>query len=334
MPSNFVVVVNYRTAKLVVECLASLMGELPALGTGRVIVVDNASGDRSVEVLQAAVDSKQWNGWVEVIALPRNGGFAYGNNRAMERVRQIDPKFDVVICLNPDTVVQPGALAVLLKHFEHGPKVGIVGASIEDEHGTRQHSAHPFPSLKGELERAAQLQLLSNLIGAHQNFGVSGTTPSSAPTAHDWVSGACFAVCRGLLDTIGPLDEGYFLYFEETDFCLRAQQAGWSCWLVPQARVMHFEGAATGITAAKRRLPEYWFASRRRFFVKAYGISGWIAADMLWALGRLSLLTRRALRLGGRQSEATEPHRVFRDLITSDLRALVNADMRHVHSKH
>jgi N-acetylglucosaminyl-diphospho-decaprenol L-rhamnosyltransferase len=330
MQSNFVVIVNYRTANLVVACLTSLVGELPALGRGRVIVVDNASGDGSVEVLQAAVDSNQWNAWVEVIALPRNGGFAYGNNRALERVWQIDPNFDVVICLNPDTVVQPGALPVLLKHFEHDAKVGIVGASIEDEHGTRQHSAHPFPSLKGELNRAAQLRVLSNLIGAHQAADMT----SISPTAHDWVSGACFAIRRELLDAIGPLDEGYFLYFEETDFCLRAQQAGWTCWLVPQARVMHFEGAATGITAAKRRLPEYWFASRRRYFVKAYGISGWIAADVLWAMGRLSLLTRRALRLGGRQSEATEPHRVLRDLITSDLRALVNADMRHVHRPH
>ena len=255
MPSNFVVIVNYRTAKLVVECLASLMGELPALGTGRVIVVDNASGDRSVEVLQAAVDGKKWNAWVEVIALPRNGGFAYGNNRAMERVRQIDPKFDVVICLNPDTVVQPGALAVLLKHFEHDPKVGIVGASIEDEHGTRQHSAHPFPSLKGELDRAAQLRLLSNLIGTHPTASngdtlptgtsksISTSAPTSAPTpeptAHDWVSGACFAIRRELLDAIGPLDEGYFLYFEETDFCLRAKQAGWSCWLVPVGNAPH-----------------------------------------------------------------------------------------------
>jgi N-acetylglucosaminyl-diphospho-decaprenol L-rhamnosyltransferase len=330
MPSNFVVIVNYHTANLVVACLASLVGELPALGGGRVIVVDNASGDGSVEVLQAAVHKHQWNAWVEVIALPRNGGFAYGNNRAIERVRQIDPNFDVVISLNPDTVVQPGALPALLRHFDHDAKVGIVGASIEDEHGTRQQSAHPFPSLKGELNRAAQLQLLSNLIGPHQNSSAAEVKP----TSHDWVSGACFAIRRELLDIIGPLDEGYFLYFEETDFCLRAKQAGWSCWLVPQARVMHFEGAATGITAAKRRLPEYWFASRRRFFVKAYGVGGWIAADVLWTLGRLSLVTRRALRLGGRQSEATEPQRVLRDLVSSDLRALVNADMRHVFRRH
>ena len=330
MPSNFVVIVNYRTADLVVACLASLVAELPALDSGRVIVVDNASGDASVEVLQAALDHNHWNAWVEVLALPRNGGFAYGNNRAIERVRQLDPHFDVVISLNPDTVVQPGALPALLDHFDHDAKVGIVGASIEDERGTRQQSAHPFPSLKGELNRAAQLQLLSNLIGSHQNFSATGVKP----TAHDWVSGACFAIRRELLDAIGPLDEGYFLYFEETDFCLRAKQAGWSCWLVPRARVMHFEGAATGITAAKRRLPEYWFASRRRFFVKAYGMGGWLAADVLWTLGRLSLLTRRALGLGGRQNEATEPHGVLRDLIASDLRALINADMRHVFRKH
>ena len=331
--ANFVVIVNYRTANLVVACLTSLVRERDALENGRVIVVDNASGDKSVETLQAAVDNNSWNDWVEVIALPRNGGFAYGNNRAFERVREIDSQFKAVICLNPDTVVKPGSLVALLGHFKQGAKVGIVGASIENEHGTRQKSTHPFPSLKGELDRAAQLRMLSNLIGSRQD--ASGTEPSlSLPTTHDWVSGACFAIRRELLDLIGPLDEGYFLYFEETDFCLRAKQAGWSCWVVPQARVMHFEGAATGITASKRRLPEYWFASRRRFFVKAYGIAGWLAADVLWTLGRLSLMLRRALGLGGRQGEATEPSRLMRDLLYSDLRALINADMRHVSSKH
>ena len=125
MPANFVVIVNYRTAGLVVACLTSLTTELPALRCGRVVVVDNASADGSIELLQAAVQSNGWSAWVEVIASPRNGGFAYGNNRAIERVRQIDPQFNAVICLNPDTVVHAGALTLLLAQFNHDAKVGI-----------------------------------------------------------------------------------------------------------------------------------------------------------------------------------------------------------------
>jgi N-acetylglucosaminyl-diphospho-decaprenol L-rhamnosyltransferase len=330
MNSSFIVIVNYKTDKLVVDCLQSLAPEIAHLNGGRVIVVDNASGNNSFERLQSAVFQSGWGDWVETVALPKNGGFAYGNNRAIERVREINPAFGFVVLLNPDTVVRPGALAALFAHLAASPSAGIAGASIEDEHGVCQQSAHPFPSVLGELTGAAQLGILSRWLQP------TAHTYSPEPGRHapDWVSGACLAVRREVLDTVGPLDEGFFLYFEETDFCYRAKQAGWSCTLVPEARVMHFEGAATGIKDAKRRLPGYWFDSRRRFFVKTYGIAGWLVADLLWTIGRFSLVTRRALRLGGRQSESCEPIRVCRDLLASDLRALVSGavlDARRVH---
>ena len=137
-------------------------------------------------------------------------------------------------------------------------------------------------------------------------------------------------VRREVLDAVGPLDEGFFLYFEEVDFCRRAHRAGWSCWLVADARVMHIEGAATGIKAARRRLPAYWFASRRRFFVKAYGIGGLVLADLLWAIGRASLVLRRALGLGGRGREAEEPSRIASDLLLGDARAALSGELMRI----
>ncbi|MEO9114772.1 MAG: glycosyltransferase, partial [Gemmatimonadaceae bacterium] len=145
MTSTFVVIVNYRTGPLAVDCLASLVSELPTLRGGRVIVVDNASGDDSVGCIGAAIDANDWGAWAEVIALPRNGGFAYGNNRAIERVREHDPAFGFVVCLNPDAVVRPGALEALVQQLESHVHAGIAGASIEDEHAVQQRSAHTFP---------------------------------------------------------------------------------------------------------------------------------------------------------------------------------------------
>ena len=322
MPPAFILIVNYRTGLLVVDCLASLISELPALQGGRVIVLDNASGDDSVAQIGAAIAGRGWGAWAELIPLPRNGGFAYGNNRALERVRALDPAFGAVVCLNPDTTVRRGALAALLGQFSAAPRAGIVGALIEDEGGVRQRAGHDFPSPLGELESAAQLGVLSRALAP----GEASESRADAPRRFDWVSGACFAVRREVIDQIGAFDEGYFLYFEETDFCLRAQRAGWSCWNVPQAEVIHFEGASTGINIPAQRRPAYWYASRRRFFLKAYGVTGLLAADLLWAIGRCTLLLRRSLGLGGRQGQTREPRKVFRDLVGGDLRALLKGE--------
>ena len=174
-----------------------------------------------------------------------------------------------------------------------------------------------MPSPLGELEGAAELGVLSRLLSRHV------VSPPLRDDTHacDWVSGACMAIRRETLDAVGGFDDKYFLYFEEVDFCRRAARAGWTCWFVADARVVHFEGAATGIKTARRRLPPYWFDSRRRFFLKSYGSAGLLAADALRCLGRASLLLRRALGLGGRRNAEREPMRVTLDLIASDARA-------------
>ena len=324
MSSVFVAIVNYRTAALVVECLASLAPQVALLRGGRVVVVDNASGDDSVAHVAAGIDANGWTGWAEVVAAPRNGGFAYGNNRAIERVRTLDPAFDAIVFVNPDTVLRAGALRALLSHLESHPDAGIVGAAIEDEHGVRQRTAHRFPSPLGELVAGAQLGVVERLLGR----GPTAASSNGASYRCDWVSGAAFAVRRGVFDSIGGLDEGYFLYFEEVDFCRRAQRAGWTCWHVADARVVHREGSSTGIRDRERRRPAYWFASRRRYFAKAYGTLGVVAADAMWAIGRASFLVRRAVGLGGRPRTEQVPQRFSLDLLAGDAKAIVRGELR------
>jgi len=324
MAGVFVIVVNFRTAPLTVQCLASLAADVSPPGSGRhVIVVDNCSGDDSATQIESAIRQHGWQGWVELLAMPRNGGFAYGNNAAIARARQLDPELSAVVLLNPDAVVRAGVLGRLIDELRSRRGAGIAGAAIEGPDGELVVSAHVMPSPLGELEASAGLAPLTRLLSRY----VVSPPPSGVSRECDWVSGACMAIRREVLDAVGPLDEGFFLYYEEVDFCRRARRAGWSCWLVADARVMHLEGAATGIKAARRRLPPYWFASRRRFFVKAYGIGGLVLADLLWALGRTSLVLRRALGLGGRGNQPHEPIGMASDLLLGDARAALGGEL-------
>jgi N-acetylglucosaminyl-diphospho-decaprenol L-rhamnosyltransferase len=322
----FVVIVNYRTGSLAVECLASLANDTPDLRGGRAIVVDNASGDDSVETIACAIGERGWSGWAEVIEMPRNGGFAYGNNAGIRRARELDAGFGVVVMLNPDAVAKRGLVQALSTFLDSHSDAGIAGASIENARGEPAAAAHFDPSPWRELAAGAQLALLESHPALVSRVGASA---DERPQRCDWVSGACMAIRREVLDAVGPLDEDFFLYFEEVDYCVRARRHGWTCWLLAAARITHVEGAATGIRRMRRR-PSYWYESRRRFFVKSYGVLGLILADLLWAVGRTTLLLRRALRLGGRQSIAGEPARLTVDLLLGDMRALWQGELGRI----
>jgi GT2 family glycosyltransferase len=104
---------------------------------------------------------------------------------------------------------------------------------------------------------------------------------------------------REVFEAVGPLDEGYFMYFEEVDFCHRARRAGWPCWYVPAARVVHLVGQTSGVTdpkAARRRRPGYWFLARRRYFLGNRGRAATLLADLAWATGHASYRLRRILQ--------------------------------------
>ena len=298
-----VVIVNYRTAALVGECLSSIAAQ--GFEDLHTVVVDNASPDFHALRIHTANHER-----TTLLALQTNDGFAAGCNAAIRHALGSEQRPEYVLLLNPDTQLEPAALRALVDFMDAHAGAGIAGSQLLDAHGRPECSAHRAPSPLGELEAAAALSVLSRLVRPH--------VKSDIPVMADWVSGASLLVRRAVLEQVGLLDEGYFLYFEEVDFCARTRAAGWSVWLVPASRVMHFEGAATGIRDAARRRPRYWFDSRRRYFVKHFGVRGLLAADALWALGRASLALRRALRLR-RGGGALEPPRFARDLLGGDL---------------
>ena len=279
-----IVIVNYRTAQLTVDCLRSLAPEIPSLPGTKVVVTDNASGDDSVERLTAAVRDNGWGGWASVMPLPRNGGFAWGNNEAIRPALAAQDPPEYVLLLNPDTLVRPGAVAALLEFMDAHPQVGIAGSRLEDPDGTVQRSAFRFPGVMSELENSVRLSVVSKAL---KRFVVAPPPPEQA-CAVDWVAGASMIIRRAVFDAVGLLDEQYFMYFEEVDFCLRAKTAGWPCWYVPASRVVHLVGQASGVTdekKPKKRRPAYWFESRRRYFLRHSGRIGTLLADTFWVSG-------------------------------------------------
>lgn len=292
-----VVIVNYRTGGLVVDCLRSLEGEVAGEGwRADVVVVDNCSGDGSLEAIRGEVESKGWGAWVRVTAAERNGGFAYGNNVGIREGLARGERPSYVLLLNPDTVVRPGAIKALVEFMERTPRAGIAGSRLEDPDGSVQVSAFRFPGVLSELESGLRIGMVSRLLSRWR------ASPPARGEEHetDWVAGASMIVRMEVFEEVGGLDERYFMYFEEVDFCLRARRAGWACWYVPGSRVVHLVGQASGIRGGEekpKRRPAYWFESRRRFFVTNYGKVRAALADVAWASGFALWRVRRwALR--------------------------------------
>ena len=318
-----IIIVNFRTADLVVDCLHSLSTVSKNINS-RVIVVDNNSEDGSVERLSKTIETQDWKPWATILPQERNLGFAAGNNAAILHLLTLEAPPEHVLLLNPDTVVHEGAVEQLTRFLDDYPKVGIVGAQLENEDHVPQSSARRYPSMWSEFDNGARFGVLSRLL---KNYRVALPVANHAHRC-DWVSGAAMMFRREVIEQIGLMDEGFFLYFEELDFCQRASNACWQIWLDPAARVTHLEGGATGIRQARRRRGQYWYDSRRRYFIKHFGIPRWILADLLWGLGRLSLLARTRFNLGGDISG--DPLHYFRDLIWGDLCALMKGEARLV----
>jgi N-acetylglucosaminyl-diphospho-decaprenol L-rhamnosyltransferase len=285
-----IIIVSYKSAALTIACLRTIDQERFEGDLGiKVVVVDAASGD--AQAIAEAIQKNSWSSWATVVEAPRNGGFAYGNNLAYRHIcREGAP--DYIHLLNPDTELRRGAVVALVRFLETHPAVGIAGSSFENLDGSDWPYAFRFPSVLSELEGGLGFGLVTRLLRRAVVAVEMG--PSSQPI--DWVSGASMMVRRSVFDAVGGLDEDFFLYFEETDFCFRAKKAGFPTWYVPESRVMHIAGQSsnvTGIKAAPTRLPAYWFESRRRYFLKNHGLPYAMAVDALalpaLALGALKL---------------------------------------------
>ncbi|MGA2564252.1 MAG: glycosyltransferase family 2 protein [Steroidobacteraceae bacterium] len=289
-----VVIVTYRSAPLTIESLRSVQAERSSSGLRvRAVVVDNASGDLSA--IEQAVQANDWQSWVTLVLAPKNGGFAYGNNLGIDRAYASGVP-DYVYLLNPDAQVRAGAISALVRFLETHPEVGIAGGIFENLDGSEWPIAFRFPGALSTLIDGLEIGLVARLL---RRWQVAQNMTRKAQ-AVDWICGASMLIRPAVLAAIGGLDENYFLYFEETDFCFRARRAGFATWYVPESRVMHIRGQSTTVTDETRgpkRLPIYWFESRRRYFVVTAGMSHAMVIDIVALVTHsLGWLKRLALR--------------------------------------
>jgi hypothetical protein len=273
-----VAIVSYNTRELLRACLESLRGcHLPLHS----VVVDNGSRDGSVTMVREQFPE------VKLIEPGRNLGFAGGTNAALRRVLHSafsglssavdngqlttdNSQLRYVLLLNPDTVVHAGAIEALAAFLDAHPRVGAVGPRLLNPDGTIQPAAFRFPTLA-----MTALDLFppgEALPGRWYGSWWHGRYPQErgdVPFPIDHPLGACILTRREVLTQVGALDEGYWMYSEEVDWCYRVRKAGWSIWQVPEARVTHVGGASTSQVRARMLVELY--RSRMRFFRLHYG---------------------------------------------------------------
>jgi N-acetylglucosaminyl-diphospho-decaprenol L-rhamnosyltransferase len=309
-----VAIVNYRTPQQVIDCLQSLVEEVRAEPGLRVVVADNLSQDDSLTVLTEAIQREHWS-WVALLPLSHNGGFASGNNAVIETVlEQVNPP-EYIWLLNPDTLVHPHAATELINFLEDHPSVGIAGSRLMGNDESLQTAAFRFPSLLGELEDTIRLGFMTKALEPYRVPMKIADHPHKA----DWVSGASMMVRREVFESVGKMDDGFFLYYEETDFCKRTRLAGWEIWHVPNSKVIHLEGQSTGITGnhgPKKRRPTYWFDSRARYFNKNHGSTYALLADLIYIFGFSTWRCHRYLR----KKNDPDPPYFLRDFVRHAVR--------------
>jgi hypothetical protein len=278
-----VTLINYRTPELTVRALAALLEDPEAVPGTRVALIENDSADGSLETLTRAIEERGWGDRVTLSASPRNGGFSYGVNRGVALGLALDPPPDYLYLLNSDTRVEPGAVARLVEFLDAHPDVGIAGSYIFGPDGETHRTAFRFPGVASEFEAAVGFGPVTRLL---DRWVVAKPVPSE-PARVDWLAGASMMIRRRAWEAAGPFDENFFLYYEETDFCLRAQRAGWPAWYVPASRVEHVGSASTGWQDHSKPRSPWWFEGRRYYFFKSHGRAYLWAVNAAWLIGHL-----------------------------------------------
>lgn len=310
-PMLLTVILNYKTAEITLQSLAAALMATQGI-EGEIIIVDNDSQDGSFEVLTKTVQEKGWsaNGRVRVLQSGRNGGFGAGNNVGIKAGLLSGDRPDFVYILNSDAFPNRDTISELMNYLMANPAIGFAGSYIQGQDGVPHLTAFRFPSIAGEFEGAVKFGPISRLL---KNSIVPLPLPEETCQV-DWLAGASLMMRMDVLDEIGLFDERYFLYFEETDLCRRALQAGWPTVYVRSSEVTHIGSVSTGMKNWQR-MPQYWFDSRRYYFVKNHGTTYAKLATLACLAGGVFCHLRYALQ----GKSPVGPKRFLRDLVRHSL---------------
>lgn len=313
--SVLTIILNYKTAEMTLRAAKASLREMEGL-RGRILIVDNDSQDGSFEILKQAAHDYGWSeDRVEVIQSGRNGGFGAGNNFGIMHgfktgINGALP--DYIYIQNSDAFPHDGAITTLYNHLEKNPKTGFAGSYIHGPDGEPHLTAFRFPTVAGELEGAAKFGPVSRLF---KRFIVPIPIPTKTIPV-GWTAGASLMIRREALEEIGLFDETFFLYFEETDLCLRAQRAGWAVDYVRGSEVEHIGSASTGMKSWER-IPKFWLDSRLHYFVSNHGVAYAGLATLAHLTG--GMISRARFALQGKSTD--EPKYFLIDMALHALKA-------------
>lgn len=309
-PTVLTVILNWRTAEMTLKSAEAAERAMEGIAGG-IVVVDNDSGDGSFEKMSEALRGRPR---FRVVQSGRNGGFGAGNNVGIRLGLPGGERPDYIYILNSDAFPAPDAIRKLLDYLEAHPKVGLAGSYIHGPDGEAHTTCFRFPSVASEFEGAARTGPISRLL-AHRAVPL-GVPEATQPV--DWLAGASVMLREEVVRTVGVFDETFFLYFEETDLCRRAAEAGWPTHFVRESRVEHIGSVSTGMKTWKR-VPGYWFDSRWHYFRKAGGTGRAVMATLAHLAGASIYQMRRLVQ----PKLAGGPPHFLRDLTGHALRQLV-----------
>lgn len=279
-----VIIVNWNTGKLLKECLESLE-TLPERSLIRhVVIVDNASSDISIQQAQAGADRAGFT----ILKQDTNFGFAKANNIGIRYIQEHGGAEDHILLLNPDTQAHPGAITAMLDVLTKNPTAGVVGPKLLETTGAVQPSVRSFPTLSIFILLFLKLhRVFSNTI-AWQNYTQTNFDYTKKQPV-DQIMGAAFLIRNTVIQTIGLLDEGFWIWFEEVDYCKRTKDAGFEVLYTPSATVTHYKGTSFNqLVGLKKTKP--LLDSSLRYTRKHIGIGAYIVLCILYPFALLIAL--------------------------------------------
>ena len=246
-----IAIVSWNTRELLRQCLLSLY-ECTCGMDIEIVVVDNASADGSQEMVRREFPA------VRLFVSKVNAGFAAGANLAIQ-----NSTGRYVLLLNSDTIMMPGSLGTMKRFLEDHPHAGVVGCKLLNPDGTAQLSYRRFPTLTWDYLQTVLLSKTYHHVKPLRGFlepMVHGDGPDGRRSV-DWVSGACLMTRREVFNRIGLLDERFFMFCEEIDWCYRVKRAGLDIHYLPDARVIHYGGESS----RQQRLRTYWALAKSTY---------------------------------------------------------------------
>lgn len=255
-----VIIVNYNAGEFLKACVESIYKETKDLPFD-IWVVDNNSFDNSIRAIKNCFPD------VHVIENTRNVGFAKANNIAISKTNA-----DYILMLNPDTLIKENAIGKTVKFMEENPKIGIAGCKVLNEDGTLQLACRrSIPTPKIAFWRLTGLSFLFPKSRAMARYNLTYLNPNK-PNKVDAVSGAFLMIRKKVIDEIGVLDENFFMYGEELDWCLRATKAGWLVMYYPNAKIIHYKGRCSKFNTRKATLEFYraMYLFHKKHFAKRH----------------------------------------------------------------